>query len=160
MHHTERTFTDELCLQVSRLGPCGLSPKAPGTVGSAAAALTAPLFFLPLPLHWRILVLAALFILGSLAATRAETLLGRKDPGEVVVDELFGQWLTLLPFSDLGWGWIIIGFGLFRLFDILKPCPVRNAEHWLPAGWGVMIDDGIAGMYALLCLGALRFALG
>lgn len=155
----ERSFIDELCLQTSRLGPCGIAPKAPGTVGSAASVLIAPLFFMPLSLEWRATLLAVLFVLGSLAATRAEQILGKKDPGEIVVDELFGQWLTFLPFATLHIGWLVSGFVLFRIFDILKPYPVRNAEHWLPAGWGVMIDDGIAGAYAMLCLGLLRYAL-
>lgn len=155
----ERTFMDELCLQASRLGPCGISPKAPGTVGSAAAVLFAPLFFLPLPFGWRAVVLALLFVLGSMAVTRAETLLGKKDPGEIVIDELLGMWLTILPFADLGWGWILAAFALFRFFDILKPYPIRNAEHWLPAGWGVMIDDAIAGVYAMLSLWALRLLM-
>lgn len=154
-----RSFMDELCLQASRLGPCGLSPKAPGTVGSAAAVLVAPLFFMPLPLLWRVVVLLVLFVLGSLAATRAERLLGEKDPGQIVIDELFGQWLTLLPFAALDLRWMLTALALFRLFDIFKPYPVRNAEAWLPRGWGVMIDDGIAGLYAMLSLGLLRLVL-
>jgi len=147
---------DSLCIHVSRLGPFGCSPKAPGTAGSAAAMLAAPLLFMPLSPGWRVAVLLAVFLLGSLAVTRAESLLGKKDPGEIVLDELLGQWLTYLPFAALSWGWLLIGFVLFRVFDILKPYPVRNAEHWLPGGWGVMIDDVIAGLYAMLCLGLLR----
>ena len=155
----ERTFSDELCLQASRLGPCGLSPKAPGTVGSAAAALTAPLFFLPLSFEWRVLILGLIFIFGSLIVTRAEKMLGKKDPGEIVIDELLGMWLTMLPFASLGWEWIIAAFALFRFFDIFKPYPIRDAEHWLPDGWGVMVDDAIAGLYSMMTLWGVRLVL-
>ncbi len=159
MSHAPRSFVDELCVQISRLGPCGCSPHAPGTVGSAAALVLSPLFFLPLSLGWRLVLLGVLFVVGSLVASRAERVLGKKDPGEIVVDELLGQWLTLLPFAHLSFGWLLAGFALFRVFDILKPYPVRNAETWLPGGWGVMIDDAIAGGYAMLCLALLRFVL-
>ncbi|NLW81843.1 MAG: phosphatidylglycerophosphatase A [Desulfovibrionales bacterium] len=134
------------------LGPTGRMPRAPGTWGSFAAAVLAPILFLPLPLWARILTLILLFPLGAWCASRAERTLGCKDPSCVVVDELWGQWITLLPLpADAAW-WIIPAFLLFRLFDIAKPWPVRASERWLPGGWGIMIDDGFAGLYALLLL--------
>jgi len=147
---------DAAALHFSRLGPAGLSPAAPGTCGSALAALLAVWLFLPLPLPYRIGLLCLLFFVAGPAATRAEMVLGQKDPGSVVSDELIGQWTTYLPFASLSVYGIAAGFVLFRIFDIAKPWPVRSSEKWLPAGFGVMIDDVIAGLYAMLCLYGLR----
>lgn len=143
---------DRLLLGLARLEPSGLSPVAPGTAGSAFAVLLAPWLFLPLPMTGRLLALAVIFVVGAVTATHAERLLGRKDPGSVVIDELGGQWLTLLPFADLGWTGLLAGFLFFRLFDILKPWPVKASESWLPSGWGIMIDDYVAGVYALAAM--------
>ena len=152
------TRFDKIILIFCRLGPAGLAPWAPGTWGSALACLLAPFLFLPLSFGWRLFVLALIFVAGSLAATRAERLLGRKDPGEVVIDELLGVWLTLLPFEKPGLLLIVMAFALFRFFDIRKPWPVRASENWLPDGFGVMLDDVLAALWALLCLGGLRLA--
>ena len=84
------SFWNTCILAYCRLGIAGLSPRAPGTAGSALAALLAPLIFLPLPLWGRLLFLTVIVVTGGLAATRAEILLGRTDPGEVVIDELAG----------------------------------------------------------------------
>ncbi len=150
------TIADRLALTLATLGPAGRMPRAPGTWGSAAAVLLAPFLFLPLPLWARIAVLAFIFPVGAWCAGRAETLLGGKDPACVVVDELWGQWIALLFLSFDQLSWVISAFVLFRLFDIAKPWPVRASEKWLPGGWGVMIDDGLAGLYALAVLSACR----
>lgn len=146
---------DTWILAFCRLGVAGLAPRAPGTWGTALACLLAPFVFLPLSPVWRATLLALLFVLGGLAATRAETLLGRKDPGEVVIDELVGVWLVLLPFERPSFWLVLAAFAFFRLFDIAKPWPVRASENWLPAGFGVMLDDVLAGLWALLCVGLL-----
>ena len=151
---------DGLALFVSRLGFAGLSPCAPGTCGTALAAVIAPWCFLPLPCLWRGAALLAIFFLGALAATRAERILGVKDPGQVVIDELLGLWLVLWPFAQPSWKTIAAAFVLFRLFDIAKFWPVRASENWLPDGYGVMIDDVLAGVQALLALAALRALCG
>ena len=148
-------FQDKGVLAFCRLGIAGLAPKAPGTWGTALACLLAPVCFLPLSFGWRLALLAALFVAGGLAAGRAEKLLGRKDPGEVVIDELVGVWLVLLPFAHPGFWVILSAFVCFRIFDILKPWPVRASENWLPGGFGVMIDDVLAGLWALLCVAVL-----
>ena len=142
-------------------GAASAAPKAPGTAGSALAALLAPLLFLPLPLWGRLLFLAVIVVTGGLAATRAEILLGRTDPGEVVIDELVGVWIALLPLGAGQWSWpgLVWAFALFRLFDIWKPWPVHASENWLPAGWGIMLDDILAGLMAMCCMLVLR-ALG
>ncbi len=153
-----------LILGFCRLGVAGFSPVMPGTCGTALACLLAPWFFLPLSPWGRILFLLLLFVLGGLAATRAEILLGRSDPGEVVIDELVGVWLVLLPFAydaeRIPWPLLGLAFLLFRIFDMLKPGPIRASEHWLPGGWGVMLDDVVAGIPAMLCLCVLHSFLG
>lgn len=153
-----------IILGFCRLGVAGLSPIMPGTCGTALACLLAPWCFLPLPPWARLGLLALLFVLGALAATRAEILLGRSDPGEVVIDELVGVWLVLLPFAykaeSVPWDLLLTAFLLFRFFDMVKPWPVRASEHWLPAGWGVMLDDVLAGCLALVCLTLLCWFLG
>ncbi|MGE4297852.1 MAG: phosphatidylglycerophosphatase A [Desulfovibrionaceae bacterium] len=149
------SLVDRAALQVSRVWPAGLSPVGPGTCGSAVAAVLAPWCFMPLSLGGRVAVLAVLFAVGGVAAGRAEAVLGRKDPGEVVIDEVLGQWCAYLPFAVLSPWWLAAGFVLFRLFDIAKPWPVRASENWLPGGFGIMIDDVVAGGYAM---GALALA--
>ena len=159
------TFFDKAVLHFSRLGPAGLSPRAPGTAGSFLAVLIAPFVYLPLSLPWRLAVLAVLFVVGALAASRAEVLLNRQDPGCVVIDELVGQWLSMLLLGNLSASsttadvaFLLVPFVFFRFFDILKPWPVHASESWLPAGWGIMIDDVLAGIWALLCVsGVMAF---
>ncbi|MBG0776834.1 MAG: phosphatidylglycerophosphatase A [Desulfovibrionaceae bacterium] len=153
-------WPDRLALAVARVWPAGLSPVMPGTCGSIVAALLAPFVFLPLPFFGRVALLALLFWLGGVAATRAERVLGRKDPGEVVVDEVLGQWLAYLPLAaSASAAQLAAGLVLFRVFDIAKPWPVRASEDWLAAGYGVMIDDVVAGLYALAALQAVLLLL-
>ena len=153
------TFFDKAVLHFSRLGPAGLSPWAPGTAGSFLALIIAPFVYLPLSLPWRLAVLAFLFVAGALASSRAEILLNRQDPGCVVIDELVGQRIAMLVLSAFSLDstgkdiiFLLVPFFFFRLFDILKPWPVHASESWLPAGWGIMIDDVLAGIWALLCV--------
>jgi phosphatidylglycerophosphatase A len=153
------TTIDTLALHLATLGPAGRMPRAPGTWGSLAAAVLAPFLFLPLPFWARIAALLLLFPVGAWSAGRAEHVIGRKDPGHVVVDELWGQWIALLPLAASETSWIIPAFLFFRLFDIAKPWPVRASERWLRGGRGVMIDDGFAGLYAMLAVLACRALL-
>jgi phosphatidylglycerophosphatase A len=123
----------------------GYSPVVPGTAGSAVGLL----LFWPLPRGPAVfLAIAALFVVGAVAAGRVAERTGRKDPGIVVVDEIVGMWtaLALLPATPLAAG---LGFVLFRLMDVWKPYPARDLER-LPAGWGIMADDLMAGLYANL----------
>lgn len=153
------TGLDALCLSFSTLGFIGRVGKAPGTAGSLAAVLLAPVLFLHLDLYARLLALATLFVVGGLAASRAEAVLGRKDPSMVVIDEVLGQWLTFLPFFLLPTWQLIAGFVLFRVFDIAKPWPIRRSENWLPGGFGIMLDDVLAGIYAMAALALVRMAM-
>lgn len=150
------SLMDRLLVALAVVWPLGRMPFAPGTWGSAGAAALAPLVFLPLPITGRMSLLLVLLWVGTVAANRAERLMESKDPGCVVIDEVLGQWLTLAPFADLGWGMIAAGFVLFRFFDILKPWPVKQAEQGFTGGFGVMIDDAVAGAYAALALGLVQ----
>lgn len=150
------TSSDRFLLAVATLGPVGRAPRAQGTWGSVVAVLAAPILFLPLSLPLRLLALAALFVFGAKAAGRAEELLGRKDPGQVIIDEVLGQWVVFLPFADPTTFELAAGLVFFRLFDITKLPPVRQSEHWLPGGWGIMIDDVLAGAYGGLALAVLH----
>ncbi len=145
-------LTDTLLVNIATLWLAGHGPKAPGTWGSLVAMLLAPFVFMPLPLVYRIGILAGIFVVGSLAATKAETIMECKDPGCVVIDELLGLWVCYALFPVLSPLFLVLGFVFFRTFDILKPWPVRASENWLPGGWSVMLDDVFAGIYAALCL--------
>jgi phosphatidylglycerophosphatase A len=131
----------------------GLGKPGPGTWGSAAAlilwAVSARLFHPTAnALRLGLLVLIAFAIaLGVPAATIAARESERHDPGFVVIDEVAGQWITLLG-SSVYWKAALLAFFLFRLFDITKPFPVRRLER-LPDGWGIVFDDVAAGLYAL-----------
>ncbi|MDC0335383.1 phosphatidylglycerophosphatase A [Pseudodesulfovibrio sp.] len=148
---------DTFATALATLGPIGHFPKAPGTWGSLASIVAAPWLFLPFPLWGRVCILIGILIVGTWACSRAEIVMGKKDPGCVIIDELFGQWLTLLFFSGLPILFLVFGFVLFRIFDIFKPWPVQWAETAFPGGLGVMIDDGVAGLYALGFLHLLAY---
>ena len=148
---------DSLALAYARVGFAGKSPYAPGTCGSLVAIVLAPFIFMPLPMWGRVLLLLAVLISGAIASSRAEILLQKKDPSEVVIDEVLGQWLTCLPFASLGVWEYVAAFALFRLFDITKPWPVHALEK-IPGGTGIMLDDAAAGVYAMICLALLRLA--
>ncbi|GFK92751.1 Phosphatidylglycerophosphatase A [Fundidesulfovibrio magnetotacticus] len=152
------SLIDRIATCFASLGPLGRLP-ASGTWGSAAAALTAPVFFMPAPWAVRLLVLALVFVGGGLACDIVERNTGIKDPGLCIIDEVLGQWITYLPFAALTPWQLFWGFLLFRVFDILKPAPVRASECWMPGGYGVMLDDALAGVYAAMALGLL-LALG
>lgn len=136
----------------------GLSPKAPGTAGSLVALL--PWWFLlrGLPVGWYLAVLAAGFVLGVWACSVCDRRLGMHDQGALVWDEVIGMWITLIA-APTPWWWMWVGFALFRLFDIWKPWPVRLADRRVRGGLGVMLDDVVAGVYALIVLQVIAFAL-
>jgi len=135
----------------------GLAPRAPGTVGT----------LLGLPLFWaiiaiapdrprQILLLIAAFLVGVWACARAGRALGVPDHGGIVWDEIVAFALVLV-FTPAAWGWVAIAFALFRLFDILKPWPIRLADRRLKNGFGVMFDDLLAAGYAIAALKGLQW---
>jgi len=144
---------------IATAGGAGYFPIAPGTAGSVVGiAVVVGLAQLRLNRTASIAVLGAasliLFALGVWAAGIAESYFGRVDPGQVVVDEVVGQMLTFLLLPHATWKWLLGGFLLFRAFDILKPFPARQAERF-PRGWGIMIDDVVAGVYGLAVLAVI-----
>ena len=129
----------------------GLSPKAPGTIGSLVALLPWWLWLRGLPAWHYALVLGCAFALGVWAADWVIGKLERQDPQVVVWDEFVGLWLALF-LAPPGWPWMLGGFAAFRLFDIWKPWPVRWADRAVHGGFGTMLDDLLAGAYAWLAL--------
>jgi len=93
-----------------------------------------------------LVTIAVLLIVGVWSASETERYVGRIDPGIIVIDEIVGMLLTFV-FLNVGFGTMVFGFVLFRVFDIVKPYPARACER-LPGGWGVMADDVVAGLYA------------
>ena len=132
---------------------CGYFPWGPGTIGSLAAIVIALLLRTYAGTgRPALVVLIIVFIAPAIwAATRTARLLGKHDPSVVVVDEVLGQWVTLLGATALLWKSFVAAFLLFRLFDIWKPWPVRNFEK-LPEGAGIVADDLAAGVYGALIL--------
>ena len=152
---------NQLALTLATWFGAGYWPWGPGTAGSLAAVLIAA------GLHtWfgsgriTIAILLLAFLLpGIWASTQAARIWNTEDPSKVVVDEVLGQWLTLLGASTLNWKSFLIGFILFRLFDIWKPWPIRRLEN-LPEGTGIVVDDLGAGLYGAIVLsvsGSLGF---
>ncbi|MGA1844172.1 MAG: phosphatidylglycerophosphatase A [bacterium] len=135
----------------------GYLPLCPGTFGTLLAV---GLYFLLSRLKppFLILVIMALFFLGAWSASQGELLWQQKDPGKVVIDEIVGYLITvcLVPFDLKG---AAAGFILFRLFDILKPFPIRKIEG-IRGGWGIMLDDAVAGVYAAILLRVLWGIIG
>jgi phosphatidylglycerophosphatase A len=168
-----KTFGDYLALAIATCG-VGYFPIAPGTFGSIVGVgiyllvrretvdvylrfvnknrlgsiVEAQLDTSFLLICVLLLVTIALSIVGIRAASRAERLFGKKDPGAVVIDEVVGQLITFafVPFF-LSLQMIVLGFILFRAFDIIKPYPIRKLEK-LPSGLGIVVDDIAAGLYA------------
>lgn len=140
-----------LALAVTSVGGVGFFPWAPGTAGSLAGLASGAAL-----LTWAPAWLAPAVALASLAgliAIRAARIEG--DPGHVVIDELAGQWLTLLGLAQASWLGLAAAFGLFRFLDIVKPGPVGWADRQKGAG-GIMADDLIAGAIGAGILWAVR----
>ena len=126
----------------------GYSPIAPGTAGSLVALLL--LWLIPFSRPALIAFFLVVTIAGTWAAHAAEPALGEKDPGAIVIDEVAGMTLSVL-LVPLTLPALLAAFVLFRIFDIVKPFPANRAQA-LPGGFGVMVDDLIAGLYALVIL--------
>ena len=135
----------------------GLAPFAPGTFGSLPALALAWATW-SFPLEWRLLVAISLIVSGIWLCGTAARRIGVHDHPGIVWDEITGMYLVLLiaPASIIGWA---LAFGLFRLFDIWKPWPIRDLDHRLGGGVGIMLDDLVAALYAALMLGFYRWLM-
>jgi len=135
----------------------GYSPVAPGTAGTLGA--------IPLLLLYSLLTavmygagLGALALLACWVAGRAEEILGEKDSRPIVIDEVVG-FLVTMAYVPITWVHVLMGFVLFRGFDIAKPFPIRMMERNISGGWGIVMDDVVAGIYAQATLRILVSAL-
>ncbi|OXY80825.1 phosphatidylglycerophosphatase A [Oceanimonas doudoroffii] len=135
----------------------GLSPIMPGTMGTLAAI---PLYLLiqGLPLWLYVALLVVGFVAGIKICNAATSAIGRHDHGAIVWDEFIGFGVTMLA-APAGWQWIAIGFVLFRFFDMVKPWPISWFDRRVHGGFGIMLDDLIAGLFALVCLQGLALYL-
>jgi len=134
----------------------GAAPVAPGTFGTLAAV---PLYLLlaQLPLALYLLAVMLAFGVGIWLCERTSRDLGVHDHGGIVWDEFVGFWLTMVAAPE-GWQWLLAGFLLFRLFDILKPFPINYLDRHIHGGLGIMLDDAVAGSFAWLILQAAHLA--
>ena len=142
-------WRNPVCIAALGFG-AGALPKAPGTWGTLVALpIYLPLARLPFVEY--ILLLAVLFTVGIWICDKAGRVLGSDDHGAIVWDEMVGFWVTM-SLAPPGWMWILAGFVVFRLFDIWKPWPIFWLDRRVGGGFGVMVDDLVAGIYAALCL--------
>ncbi|MDY0391191.1 phosphatidylglycerophosphatase A family protein [Desulfobulbus oligotrophicus] len=141
---------DRLLMFIATGAGSGNLPKAPGTWGSLVGVLLwVPLSRLSTPSYF--MIIGALFIIGVFCAGAAEKIVDQGDPSIVVIDEIVGQ-LIALSFIPLHPAALLAGFILFRFFDIIKPYPISWIDRHLHGGLGIMLDDVMAALYALLVL--------
>jgi phosphatidylglycerophosphatase A len=135
----------------------GLVPRAPGTAGTVAAI---PVYLLAsaLELPVYLLLVTAMFLAGIAICAHTARRLGVHDHPGIVWDEIVG-YLVTMALAPAGWLWIVIGFVLFRLFDIVKPWPIRWLDKHVHGGFGIMLDDLLAGLCAAALLQGMVFFL-
>lgn len=131
----------------------GLAPVAPGTFGTLVAI---PVYLLMQPLSPVVFaaVTVVLFFIGVVLCHTTARALGGQDHPAIVWDEIVGYLITMFM-APSGWEWVVAGFLLFRFFDILKPWPIRWIDRQVHGGFGIMLDDVLAGVFACLCLQGL-----
>jgi len=143
-------FVDKAALFLATGCYVGKIPFAPGTFGSAVGLPIAYLVSLT-PLPFSLLFIIAFIGFAVLISNRAEIVMAKKDPGDIVIDEIVGIVITFINFAVNVWI-LIAGFILFRIIDIMKPYPIRWIDRQVSGGCGVVLDDVIAGIYANLIL--------
>ncbi len=133
----------------------GLSPVMPGTLGTLVAVpLYLLLMHLPLELYTTFVGIAA--FVGVYICGRTSSDLGVHDHSGIVWDEFVGYWITMAA-APPGWYWLVLGFIIFRIIDIVKPWPISLADRHVHGGFGIMLDDVLAGFGAFACLQAASF---
>jgi phosphatidylglycerophosphatase A len=139
-----------LAILLATWGGAGFSPVAPGTAGTLAAI---PFFLLLALLPWwlYILCVVGIGVIACWAADAAERIFHEKDPHRVVVDEAVGFFITMTALPVTG-QYLLAGFVFFRVFDIIKPFPIRLVERTVKGGYGIVLDDVVAGIYAHIAL--------
>lgn len=136
----------------------GAAPIAPGTFGTLAAV---PIYLLlePLPVWVMLAVITLMFLVGIQLCEQTANDFGVHDHGGIVWDEIVGYLITMIA-APPGWMWVVVGFLLFRFFDIVKPWPIRWLDREVSGGLGIMVDDVLAGVYAALMLVILATVAG
>lgn len=124
----------------------GYFPVAPGTLTSLIIVLLYRFYLYKLSWFHHLLLFFFLFFIGVFASSKFSSVLTKKDPRNIVIDEVAGQYLVLFQMSN-SWFAVLSCLVLFRLFDIVKPFPTRQVEK-MPGGWGIMLDDIVAAIYA------------
>jgi phosphatidylglycerophosphatase A len=149
-----RTLRDPVHFVALGFG-AGLAPRAPGTFGTLVALLPAWWCF-SLPMSWRIGIVVAVIAAGIWFCGESARRLGVHDHGGIVFDEIAGFMLAALALPKSSFFWLSLAFVLFRIFDIWKPWPIREVDHRLAGGAGIMLDDLMAAVYAAACLLGFR----
>ena len=147
---------DRVAVLIATVFGVGYAPLAPGTVASVVTVIF--LGLVPFSRAGLVVFLLLVVIVGTWAAHRAERVIGGKDPGAIVIDEVAGMTLSVIAFP-LTTEVLAAGLALFRVFDVIKPPPARESQR-MRGGVGVMIDDLIAGLYALAIIALSRRLLG
>ncbi len=147
---------------IATAGGVGYAPKAPGTVGSLVGWLIGYAVAAHLPFAWRLITWAVAVVVGVIVSASTERQLGTHDPSIVVIDEVVGMWMVfvMMPAIAGSLTWSFLAFVSFRVFDILKPPPLKWLER-APGGWGIVFDDLGAGLYtyAMMCVFQTLYAL-
>ena len=137
----------------------GLLPIAPGTFGSILGIiLFLVLAYLNLPVFWLSLIILIFYVFSYLAVQSTLKIIKRSDPGEIVIDEVLGMMLVMMTIP-LDLKWVFLAFILFRIFDIFMPWPINQVDSKLKNALGVMLDDFIAALYAVIVIMVIRFFL-
>ena len=136
----------------------GLAPRAPGTFGSIVGVIAA-WWLLEWPLPVRVGVVLAVIVAGIYVCGESARRLDRHDDQRIVFDEIAGVLLTSLAVAENSVSALALVFVFFRVFDIWKPWPIRDVDHSLKGGLGIMLDDLIAALYAAVCVATIRVLL-
>lgn len=157
-HPSPRTvLTDPVHLLAFGFG-AGLAPVAPGTFGTLVAVpLELATRWMSLPARAGLVV--AVCLIGVYLCGESARRLDQHDHPGIVFDEIAGYMVAMLAAPD-GWIWVVAGFALFRFFDVLKPWPIRELDHGISGGAGIMLDDVVAGLFAGFILLAARYLVG
>lgn len=155
MFQVRRGIQARLAVFVCSFGYIGFFPIAPGTAGSAAGLILYLMFKAARVPYFELPLIAATLGLGVLFGGAAEQALGGVDPGPVVIDEVMGMLITLF-LIPVNWIGLLLGFVIFRVFDVVKPYPAQRLER-LPGGLGMMADDLMAAIYSNVLLHAAYY---
>jgi phosphatidylglycerophosphatase A len=151
-----RLLLDPVHLLALGLGT-GLSPWMPGTLGSALALI--PCWYIaPLPWPVKLGIAVAAFLVGIWLCHVSAARLGIHDHPGIVFDEIAAM-LAITVLLPQSWPWLTVAFALFRVFDIWKPWPIRDLDHRLSGGLGIMLDDQMAAVYAAICIGVTQYGI-